>query len=500
MDSGREVIVEDARQIDTQDSAAKPDKSPGNDVVAPPAVAGACDDAFSGGKSSAPWGDPMPACVRTVTVASGGDLMAKISGAAAGDCIVVSDGNYSIGSVSAKGTAAAPIVVRAQHRLKAVISSGTLTMGGTYFVFEGFDWTSSGSINFKNCDHCRLTRNRIHLAETGVLDWIVMRESVSYTRIDHNDIGPKPHTGNALSVFGGSTIAQHTHIDHNYLHDFGGGTYPSGGCNQNPGGEAIRMGVGTFAMQSAYIVVEHNLLENCNGDPETISNKSSDNVIRYNTLRHSAGYISLRAGDRVRTCGNFVIGGKQVCGGGIRLCGDDHQIFNNYVEGVDQISLQLHAGDSGHAQVRRAMVVGNTFMGGRGMAIPGDAINTTIAGNIVQNGSGKVITASAAPMGLVLRSNIGWATGTAKLGVSGGPWDSGFAAVDPKLVKQGDVFVLGENSDNAIDHGATGISFLKTDIDGQLREGTPDIGADEYSTTPASYKPLTATDVGPEAP
>jgi poly(beta-D-mannuronate) lyase len=38
------------------------------------------------------------------------------------------------------------------------------------------------------------------------------------------------------------------------------------------------------------------------------------------------------------------------------------------------------------------------------------------------------------------------------------------------------------------------------DVDGQKREGKPDLGADEYSTTPVLRGPLTQTDVGPDAP
>jgi poly(beta-D-mannuronate) lyase len=38
------------------------------------------------------------------------------------------------------------------------------------------------------------------------------------------------------------------------------------------------------------------------------------------------------------------------------------------------------------------------------------------------------------------------------------------------------------------------------DLDGQARTGTKDVGADEFSTAPVSRRPLTTTNVGPNAP
>ena len=88
-------------------------------------------------------------------------------------------------------------------------------------------------------------------------------------------------------------------------------------------------------------MVEYNLFEKADGDNEAISVKSSDNIVRYNTLRNSRGEITLRHGNRNRVDGNFIIGGIS----GIRFFGNDHVIVNNVVQGISGKPIQVGSGD-----------------------------------------------------------------------------------------------------------------------------------------------------------
>jgi len=45
-------------------------------------------------------------------------------------------------------------------------------------------------------------------------------------------------------------------------------------------------------------IVEHNLFEKCDGEIEIISMKASKSVVRFNTIRESYGYITMRHGER----------------------------------------------------------------------------------------------------------------------------------------------------------------------------------------------------------
>jgi hypothetical protein len=69
--------------------------------------------------------EPLPACKRTVNVSDSAALATAISGAQAGDCIVLADGTYTFPTINAKATADAPVVIRAANRLKATVEPAT---------------------------------------------------------------------------------------------------------------------------------------------------------------------------------------------------------------------------------------------------------------------------------------------------------------------------------------------------------------------------------------
>src|SRR6185436_18960260 len=166
-------------------------------------------------------------------------------------------------------------------------------------------------------------------------------------RVDHCEFGPKNTDGNLVRPTGMST---NTRIDHNYLHDVS----PAGGN----GRETIRLGCcgATFDYHDTGNIVEHNLMVNCSGEAEMISIKSSANTFRYNTIRNSAGNISLRAGRHNIIYGNWVFGtGNQ---GGIRMYEDDHKIYNNYI--ATGSALIANRADAIHAAVKNAQIVHNT--------------------------------------------------------------------------------------------------------------------------------------------
>src|SRR5262249_39494992 len=289
-------------------------------------------------------------------------LAAAIAAARPGDCVVLADGTYAFPTIKAHGTAAAPIAITAKHRGKAVVTSGDLVLdGAAYVTVEGVAWTSSGNIRVTDADHCRITRFTIHPAqEVANTDWIAVNGTSDATRIDHNELGPKHVISNMIMLAGqGAQIVTHTRIDHNYFHDV---VRSSGN-----GWETIRAGWRGVALSSSRTVIESNLFERCDGDPETISIKSSDNVIRYNTLRATRGEVTLRHGNRNQVYGNLILGGGVAGTGGIRVCGQDHRIYDNYIEDIDGTGVFLESGDSdamneagtAHYRVYRAQVVFN---------------------------------------------------------------------------------------------------------------------------------------------
>jgi poly(beta-D-mannuronate) lyase len=453
------------------------------------------------GGGTPPDDAPLPPCLMTIPVSAGASVGDVLSRAVPGDCFVFADGNYTMGAIHAKGTVEHPIVMRAENRGKAVVTAGALEMGtSSYTVFEGFGWTSNGNIKLTDSDHCRVSRCRIQPNEVVDTDWIVVSGMSDGNRIDHNDMGPKSKLSNMVMLSGlGSQVVQHTRIDHNYFHDI----HRSGGN----GWETIRAGLSGLALSSGFTVIEYNLFKACDGDPETISIKSSDAIVRYNTMRATSGQITLRHGNRTQVYGNFILGDGNPTADGIRVCGQDHKIFNNYLQDLHgDVGILLEGGDSdamnqagtAHYRVYRTQVLFNTVVdaglidvGGGHQLAP---VDCTVADNIVQGSSGPLMGDNG--MNTKFIGNIVHPLSGATAGVSMPP--DQVKVVDPALVKMGDVFRLSANSP-AIDAALGDFAFVADDMDGQPR-ARPDVGADEWSDAIPRVRALTAADVGPDAP
>ncbi|WP_405683653.1 chondroitinase-B domain-containing protein [Streptomyces sp. NBC_00057] len=440
-------------------------------------------------------------------VGSLAELQSAINGAAPGDRIVLADGTYTVPSggainVSGKnGTGAAPITIVSKTR------GGAVLRGERSFVFNnssnitvsGFAFRQSASMEIPaNCSAIRLTRNDFQFADIDGLYWVVVRANDS--KIDRNHFHDKTTAGIFIVVDGpGSTdMAQNLHIFKNHFSD-----HSFTGAN---GGEPIRLGVSGRALSSAHAVVEYNLFERCDGDPEAISVKSSDNTVRYNTIRNSRGGIVLRHGNHSTVEGNYLIGGTD----GVRLYGNDHLIVNNYLNGLSGRALVVGSGTTrdhnsgetaderrGNDACDRAVIVHNSLLNNVGMLSgetreyePRDVV---IADNLLVGDSGSLV-AMGATTGFTWQSNMVWGAAS-----NGNIPSGGHTRADPRLSQGSDGVLRLSAGSPAIGAATLGSPAVVDDIDGDQRGSARDIGADEYSTLPALRHPLTTADVGPNA-
>ena len=405
--------------------------APSPDAPAPPTG--------DGGAPSAPLPDQLPACLRMIPAADAAAATAALAAAMPGDCVALADGSYPGFMISARGTAENPIVLRAANRGKAVITGNVAMRGAAYVVVEGLAFTGMGSAVAQDSERCRITRSRFQLGVARATG------TSKYTRIDRNEFGPKASgDGHYIHATG---MSEFTQIDRNYLHDAtGGGTSRDAASLGCCGPE--------FDYHDTGNVFEYNLMVRCSSDAEYISIKSSSNIVRYNTFRNNGGTLTLRAGRKNQIYGNFFFGG-----GGIRAYEDDHKIFNNYIE--TGTALAANGNGGGHAPLRRAVIVHNTFLGG---------VNIGGSGHTIAN-------------------NIGGGGGMGNLAV-------GAAG----LVRKGEVLSATAMS-ATIDKAVGSFPFVTEDLHGQPRD-KPDIGADEWSMAPemSLRRPLTPADVGPDAP
>jgi poly(beta-D-mannuronate) lyase len=272
-------------------------------------------------------------------------------------------------------------------------------------------------------------------------------------------------------------VTQYNQIDHNYFHEVNN----TGGNNW----ETLRIGRSWQGPTKGFNVIEHNLFKSTTGDPETISLKSSDNIVRHNTLSTVNGEICSRHGNRNQIYGNYIVGGSR----GMRIYGADHRIYNNYVA-TTSIGIWIESGASAamdepgkeHYRVYRAWV-----------------FNNTVVNQSIQVGGSKQFQ----PLDCRVANNIVIGAGLDMGGTNTTSEGNIVGGMNPLTMQEG-VYRLLPNAAGAAAIGKavnTGFYMLRDDIDGQPRSSTPDIGADEHSDAPVTIKgPLTVTDVGLDAP
>lgn len=378
----------------------------------------------------------VPAPFKTVEVSTSEGMKAAIKQAKAGDHILLANGTYRMDTVTAIGTAASPITIEAENLGKAVIASGsTILEDCSYLVVSGLTFTTDQSIVIDNSSNCRVTRNVFRLKEgSAELHWLKPLETSSYLRFDHNTFDGKAAKGNYISFGGTKGISQHVTVDHNYFKNI-----KNKGEN---GTEAIRIGLGAVSKTSGFAIIEYNLFENCDGDAEIISSKTSDNIIRYNTIKSSTGSISLRQGARGQVYGNTILGDNKRDGksttGGIKVYGPDHSIHDNYIEKCTgqgaRAALVIDSGDADltstddaiHCRVYRAKVYNNIlYNNAYGLNVGGEKYGTyspvdcRYTNNIVQQNANTCFEIYAEVNG-IWKTNVAWPTGTAVAGSTNG--------------------------------------------------------------------------------
>ena len=158
--------------------------------------------------------------------------------------------------------------------------------GSSYFTFrkaahiilQGFKITSSAYtvVKLEACNNIRITRNTFQITESEGENgkWLLIggywddSSLLSHhNRVDHNTFRDKHQLGNFITIDGGDHVSQHDRIDHNYF-------YNIGPRHENEM-EAIRIGWSEISLTDGFTVIEYNLFEECDGDPEIVSVKSS---------------------------------------------------------------------------------------------------------------------------------------------------------------------------------------------------------------------------------
>jgi hypothetical protein len=428
------------------------------------------------------------------------ELTIRLNQALPGDTIVVKNGVYTTTAgitVRRAGEPGQPITITAET-VGGVEISGThgfnVVQPAAHIVIRGFHFTHAAGRNTvaAGTRHVRFSRNIFECSDEGAY----LSVSGDDVEVDYNEFRNKKTVGSMVAVSGtGSQVARRVWIHHNYFHNFANAW--------STGAEAIRLGLSTLSMSIGAAVVEHNLFVRCLGENELISNRSSGNTYRFNTILDSPGtQLSLRHGNDCLVYGNYLRNTE-----GLRIFGDRHLVFSNYFEG-NYIGINLGNGAAevadgapltSHDRPDDCVIVFNTLVNNRthyqmGRRTPTalGASRTTFSHNILQGG-GTAAKIEGPNPDAVWGGNIVWDTVPGDL-----PRDT-YIRADPLLAAGPDGVQRLQPGSPALDAVTDEFAKVQVDMEGQSRSGKLDTGADEFSAAAVVARILTPADVGPMA-
>ncbi|ARS39121.1 hypothetical protein CA265_05310 [Sphingobacteriaceae bacterium GW460-11-11-14-LB5] len=290
-----------------------------------------------------------------------------------GDNVILKNGEWKNQQLVFKGngTRSKPITFVAETGGNVVFTgTASLRIEGTWLIADGMsfkDGFTKGEdvITFsEKSANCRLTNSSVigYNPPDQATEYTFTSLYGDHNRVDHCYFEGKTNQAPTLVVWLSDQPNYHQ-IDHNYF-----GPRPDIGGN---GGETIRIGTSTWSMYDSFTKVDANIFAHCNGETEIVSVKSCRNTISNNLFFESVGTLTLRHGNYNEVSGNIFIGNKIENTGGIRVIGEHHKVYNNYLQGLTGTGLRaaISVMDGlpnpilvSHWQVKYADITSNTIV------------------------------------------------------------------------------------------------------------------------------------------
>lgn len=377
-----------------------------------------------------------------------------------GDEIVVADGKHADWAVTIpfKGAAEKPVVIRPAKPGAVTFTGKTkIVLEGAEhvvfqdFVLDGCKVAEKSLILFENAGHCRVTGCRILNAIGKKNDQVIrFAHKSADNRIDNCSFVGNAARGVQIQVLAEDwqTAGYPTgnRIDHNLFQDIPDVKKP-GQEGAGNGRETIQVGQGGAAEAETRTLVEHNIFLRCNGENESISNKTAANTYRFNFFKDQVGCLSLRGSSNC-----LVEGNRMEHAPGIHVQGKGQTVINNVlirsggdrkpgrqgIVGAITLSYGMEVQPPPYPQhykaVENALVANNTIVdspifglflgsgkrqnwGKRGMRSVAPSKNR-IVNNIIVGNTGELLMQDEAPDN-VLDRNLVFATGAATVATYG---------------------------------------------------------------------------------
>lgn len=448
-------------------------------------------------------------------VSTNAELETAISNATAGSEIILKDGSYNnvFVNINKNGTNSSPIVVKAQNPGSVFLTGNSrVYMRGTYITVSGFIFQNPSNLiengntiepvfELNQCDNCTVTNNKIDAyngtdaQKTLKFKWVYIIDG-QYIEISHNSFIGKYGVGSIINDNRSNSNEDYLKIHHNYFADRVPVDNDINGLNDQ---DAIRIGTSTTSLSDSYSEVYDNYFYNWSGEVEIISNKSGKNKYYNNTFRDYQGTLTLRHGNGCEVFNNYFFADNNSFTGGIRIIGEDHKVYNNYIEGINSFKptgsssnvtggINVMNGVTNPAlnqyyQVKNAQIVNNTFVNcdyairiGTSLGGTEEPVNLMVANNIMYNTSINAYQINTIPSGnFVSEGNL------TNLSNSDMVDDGNFHRI--KAVSA------------PIDASIGAYSFVTEDVLGGTRDAIVDAGAEEFGAN-GSKLPYIADDVG----
>ena len=442
------------------------------------------------------------------------ELNSAINSASPGSTVVLADGTWDdvFIDIDKNGSSTQPITITAQNPGNVLMTGNSrVYMEGSYLTLSGLvfedadDLVTSGSniepvIELKDCDNCRVISNKIY-AYNGTeaqksmkFKWVL--NDGQNNEIAYNSFIGKYGVGSIINDNRNTTTPDYLKIHHNVFAD----RTPINGLNDDNDQDAIRIGQSNTSLDDSFTEVYDNYFYNFFGEIEVISNKSGQNKYYNNTFRNYSGALTLRHGDNCEVYGNYFFAEDNFQSGGVRVIGEGHKIYNNYISGVNSTKPSGSLSDgtgginvtngrldtelNGYYQVKNTAIVNNTFVNCDyalriGTMISSDLElepeNLVVANNITYNSSIEDYQITTEPSGnSVSEGNI--------LDL---PMD--------EMTDDGDLYRINAGS-SPIDASIGDYSYVTRDVLQGIRDGGTDAGAEEFGAN-GEKLPYTEADV-----
>jgi len=476
------------------------------------------------------------ASVYSQQVSTNYELNAAISNASAGTTIILANQTWTDVQININktGTESNPITIKAQTPGNVFFEGrSNISLGGSYIIFEGVIFQNASGlitngdkiepiIEFRDtsnndCVNCIVRNikidsyNGISSQETLKFKWIIIYGE--YNEVSYSSFIGKNGVGSIINDNHNNSTPDYSKIHHNYFADRVPVNNDVNGLNDQ---DAIRIGVSTTSLSDSFTEVYDNFFNNWSGEVEIISNKCGSNKYYNNTFRDFQGTLTLRHGNNTEVYGNYFFANNNSFSGGIRVIGEDHKIYNNYIEGVNHRKpsgsgsgatggINVSNGKPNSAlneyyQVKNVQIINNTLVNCDLAIRIGTKVNSAltlapenliVANNIMLNSSDSAFEETTVPFGTsIYEGNI----------TQNGNWDlinglNSNQTVTSGLLTSGSDFYNITSGSAALDSGLGTYNFLTTDITGGIRSTDFDIGAEEFNSGGTNL-PYSIADVG----